>query len=421
MKIHFLSNSLKTNSGFAIVTKNLALGLHKLGHEVSMTGTQTTVTPEHYKLSDTFTLECLPLRTNLNEGIQFQRNLLMTNPNVLIYVGADSIDENDPFELCRKFPRTLCYIPIEGSGIPNYMINDLNNVVKNGGKIIAQCNYGFNQMRNNNVNVDRYIYHGYDPTCFNKLVCVSTDIPDENIILTKYMDEKWTENLGTPLTSLLSEFKGKFVFLFVGQNHLLRKRIEILLEAFNIFLSEFPRQKRDRIHLHLHTIPQSPTGLRLLDYIELYKLNIKENISFSYGEWRSSGFTEQALNILYNLSDCQVSATSSEGFGLPILEGFATGLPMIAPDCTSLMELVGRKEENRIERGLLAKIRMEYTIQDLTKRSLVDVNDLANKMMFMYQNKEEKERYSNNAIEFAKKYTWDNICNQFNEVLKSMK
>lgn len=33
MKIHFLSDSPKVNTGFSIVTKNLILGLTKLGHE----------------------------------------------------------------------------------------------------------------------------------------------------------------------------------------------------------------------------------------------------------------------------------------------------------------------------------------------------------------------------------------------------
>ena len=411
MRIHFLSNSPKVKSGFSKVTENLARELMKLGHDCVMTGMQTTVVPEYYDLGDNFKLECLPLSTNLDEVSQFQQNIMITNPDVVIYVGEAY---TDVFRLAKFFPKTISYVPIEGVGIPQYMINDLNGIVKRGGKVIAQCQYGYNEMKRCGVNVEKWIYHGYDTNIYKP---IDNWDSKELISFAKCVDGKWTQMTDMPMNKLKSEFKGKFVYLFVGQNNLLRKRIELLLEAFNIFINEFPRQKRDRIHLHLHTLPRSPTGLDLLDYIELYKLDIKDNISFSYGTWRSSGFSEEGLNILYNLADCFVSATSSEGYGLGHIESMACGIPQITPDCTSLTELVGTGENAR---GLLAKIKMEHTIQDLTKRGLVDIVDLANKMKIMYQNNEDRERYSKNCLLFVQPYSWKKIANEFDNVIKQM-
>lgn len=47
MKIHFVSNSLRMNSGFGNVTKYLALGLRELGHSITMTSIQGAYTMDY--------------------------------------------------------------------------------------------------------------------------------------------------------------------------------------------------------------------------------------------------------------------------------------------------------------------------------------------------------------------------------------
>jgi hypothetical protein len=49
MNIHLICDSFKVNSGFSIVGKNLAIGLKKLGHDVSATGLQSSYTPEYFE------------------------------------------------------------------------------------------------------------------------------------------------------------------------------------------------------------------------------------------------------------------------------------------------------------------------------------------------------------------------------------
>jgi len=182
------------------------------------------------------------------------------------------------------------------------------------------------------------------------------------------------------------------------------------------------KQIKDRLHLHLHCLPQSNTGLDLLELCN--RLRIQENVSFSYGSWRSSGWSENALSILYNLSDVGVSATSSEGFGLPIIESMTCGIPQIAPNCTSLTELIGDKIlENSTQigqRGLLAKINDSDMIIDMTSRQIVDIADLSVKMKEMYSNKELREICSKNCLKFVQPHTWSNIAKKWDKLLKEM-
>ncbi len=443
MKIHFLSNSLKTNSGFAIVTKNLAQELKKLGHIVTMSGMQTSVDPEY-----TYGIKSYPIPSFIDESSQFRENLMKVDPDVVIYVGEMY---SDFCQLVKVFPRTVTYTPVEDLGIPYHMIHDLNIVVNNGGKVIAQSSYGFNEMLRHDIQATGYIYHGYNEEIFRPLEkselirrycfystevgkesidprklcsCYNCNIPvseqlfcpkfkEETISICKYKNDKWTEINDLPIYQLKLEFTNKFVYLFVGQNHRFRKKIDRLLMAFSLLLDS--QQMKDKLHLHLHTQPQSSTGINL--FVLINKLGIQNNVSFSYGSQSSSGWSEEALCRLYNLSDVGVTSSSSEGFGLPILESMVCGKPQIATDCTSMTELIG-KDDNK--RGLLAKIGGSDLISAEITRQFVDISDLSTKMKEMYKNKELRESTSKNCLEFVKPYTWNQIALKWDKLIKEM-
>ncbi len=452
MKIHFLSDSPKSNSGFANVTKNLALGLRKLGYNVSLSGFQT-IYPEFYN-----GIPVLPMATNIDEISQVQNNIMKVNPDIVIYISDAYTDAR---KFLNVFPRTLTYCPVEGSGIPNHMVANLNKVAEHG-KVIAQCSYGYNEMKKAGINVTKWIYHGFDDKVFYPIddkeieseskYCyyrteqgqMSTDLKliydrgchnckfnsneqiscpfykEETVTISKYMHGKdgekgnWAQIEGIPISNLRYQIKGKkFMYLFVGANHMIRKKIERLLVAYSILIGE-SKQLSDRIILHLHTNPVALTGIDLLEVAN--RLGIQNSISFSYGSWSENG-----LNILYNIADCHVSATSSEGFSLPHLESMAVGLPQISPDCTSMTELIGNDKDSTKNRGLLAKISEQYMIQDLSYRSLVDERDLALKMKEMYTNKNLRDKCGDNALKFAQTYIWDKICDEWNQLLNDMK
>lgn len=448
MKIHFVSNSLNQNTGFGNVTLYLAKGLKKLGYEVVTTGLQTAYLPQY-----NYGIECLPIQTDKTDEIgQFMNNIMMTDPDVVIYVGQMDVDLNN---LTKVFPKTICYSPIEGMDIPSHMSNDMKQVIKNGGKIIAQCQYGQEEMKKVEIEAG-CIYHGFNDQIFKpfkaqqnycyyatdtgkentdpRLLCqwgcydCFTNVEkgcgylqgcpyfkEETISFMKWIDEKPTQ-YDIEISNLQNEFNGKFVYLHVGQNFGLRKRQERLLKAYQILINE-SKQLKDRSIMHLHCMPISARGMNLLEIIS--KLKITENISFSYAPFRSNGWSEEALSILYNLTDVNVSASSSEGFGLPTIESLACGKSNVAPRCSSFIELIG-DENDKNKRGLLARIESWHMIQDQSIRALVDEKNLALKMKEIYVRDDERKKMEKNGIEFVKNYSWDKICQQWNKVLQEM-
>lgn len=465
MRIQFLSDSPKSYSGFANVTKNIAFGLKKLGHEVSISGFQTTF-QEYFN-----GILILPMATNQDEILQIQSNIMKVRPDILFYV-------NDAYTDARKFlnifPKMITYTPIEGSEIPKHMVINLNKVAENG-KVVAQCEYGYHEMLKSGINVDSFIYHGYNPENFfpipnennknkdNKTKNINTEskycyfkteqgqlntdpklfydhscenckfdikeqpeclfYKEETVTISKYDKEsiQWIQIEDVPISQLSTNINPskKFMFLFVGANHMIRKKIERLLKAISIFIKQ-SKQLEDRIHLHLHTNPISPTGIDVLEITNRFE--IQNNISFSFGNW-----SESALNILYNIADVGISASSSEGFGLDTLQSMAVGNPYLAPKCTSFSELIEDTIEDPINpnktigpRGTLARIQADYMLQDLTYRSLVDEQDLAEKMKQIFQDKKMREKYEDNSTKFAKNYTWERICEKWNNLLLKM-
>ena len=119
---------------------------------------------------------------------------------------------------------------------------------------------------------------------------------EEIIAILRYDNnsKRWLQK-DIEISKLQDEFKSKFVYLFIGQNFGLRKRIERLLKAYSILISE-SRQIKDGSILHLHTMPISIKGINLIKVIQ--DLGINNNVTFSYGSFRSSSWSEEALSIL---------------------------------------------------------------------------------------------------------------------------
>lgn len=472
MKLHIISDSFKTNSGFGIVAKNLAIGLKKFGYNISTTGLQTSYLPEYYE-----GIKIYPLLSDKPEDVQLINNLLEENPDLIVYIGDMYTDisylAKIPLQLGKK---VIVHCPIEGSRIPKRMVNDLKEIIENGGKVIPQSKYGKKEMEKYGIKTENFSYHGYDPNIFKKLDlkgkdkdhlnycyydteigkmisdpdqlnkqgCYNCDYgilgntfakdeclyhKEEEFIFLKWYDDckgspKWTELVINP-RHLISLFQNKFIFTFIGANISFRKRPERLLEAYAELIKE-SRMIKDRVWLHMHTIPNGTSGFDLLEIAD--DLGIKESVSFSYGMMRSSTLSDELINILLNVSDCFVSATSSEGMSINHLLAMAVGLPCISPNNTVMTELVGDVVEDPTNsnktigpRGLLAKISTDYMLSDLSKRSLVDIKDLTFNMKEIFNNKKLREKYGENAIKFASNYTWEKICEQWDSLLKEIK
>ena len=439
MKIHIISNNpIGLNSGFGIVARNLGLGFKRLGHNVSFTGIQTSYVQSKYQGMTVYPGNYFSIGIDSPGQIidSVKYNLYKVQPDAVICIFQG--DDGRLNSLTKLHKNTFWYCPIEGKGMPTRLVADMSDQYIQ--PVFMTQQGAFEYLNSPGMSGDEkapIIYHGYDPNTFYKIddstcgICKwSTEhykyqqdpaFLCENGCLNcngknrrcKYYEKEEITLLSTPgeeevpyteLLNIKKNFGVNTVFLFVGQNFGVRKRIERLIEAFAKFA-----EGKDDVLLHLHTSPCPSTGIDLIS--EVQKHGIVNKVLFSYGTLRSSGWSDEAMNLLYNSADIFVSASSAEGFGLPHLESMAVGLPQIVPDFSVFPEFI---TEGDGPRGLLCRGTEQLTITGQS-RVLVDIGDMASRMDRLYRN--EIEWMSKNALKWASNHTWDKKCDEWNKLI----
>ena len=130
-----------------------------------------------------------------------------------------------------------------------------------------------------------------------------------------------------------------FVFLTVATNVDFRKNLSGMMRAYAEFLSRSPRPER---YLWMVWTDPNVSVPGSYDLHDLWDSMGQPDTAF----WTPTG-TEYALGQdsegmarLYNAGDVLFSCSYGEGFGFPVIEAFACGVPVIASDNTAYKELI---------------------------------------------------------------------------------
>lgn len=164
--------------------------------------------------------------------------------------------------------------------------------------------------------------------------------------------------------------KERFI-LFVGTIEP-RKNLETLLEAFYILNKKLKEYK---------LVVAGPWGWLYSDVLKIIKkLNLKEKIIFT-------GYVDSSdLLYLYNACDLFAYPSLYEGFGLPVLEAFACGAPVITSNVSSMPEISGGA-------ALLVNPR--------------DSKSLADRMISVIESETLRKELIEKGIRRARCFTWD--------------
>lgn len=183
-----------------------------------------------------------------------------------------------------------------------------------------------------------------------------------------------------------------FVVTNVNRN-IFRKNLGATIYAFNKFWHE---HQQARLYLHC---TNSDQGGKINEFILENEVQ-QDLVTISDHKTPAAGYVSETMNFIYNASDVIVSTAKGEGFGYSTVEAFATKKPFIGPRNTSFIELVGKNEE----RGYLVDCPMwayDYGIS-LGKRELVDPDEFAEKLSYVYDHMDEAQAKADLAYEWVK-------------------
>lgn len=156
---------------------------------------------------------------------------------------------------------------------------------------------------------------------FNKLAYVESGIPEEKIRVVPLAPPAvmLTEPAAFPLKT-----RKRFKFLFVGGT-IMRKGIDLLVDAYT---RTFTRD--DDVCLVVKDF-----GVGSFYQNQTYDRFIRElqaNGRMPEIEYIDAELTPEEMRDLYHACDCLVHPFRGEGFGLPVAEAMACGLPVIVPE-----------------------------------------------------------------------------------------
>jgi glycosyltransferase involved in cell wall biosynthesis len=114
-----------------------------------------------------------------------------------------------------------------------------------------------------------------------------------------------------------------------------RKCFQQQLEAFKILHAKHPDT-----HMHLHTAQGKNGGPDRVNLPELVDyLGLSDCVTFADPYYYMLGLSDRDVSTVYNTFDVLTSVSMGEGFGIPIVEAQACGVPVIVGDWTAMSEL----------------------------------------------------------------------------------
>jgi glycosyltransferase involved in cell wall biosynthesis len=316
-----------------------------------------------------------PSRASTHGQDNFDRIIQEFKPNLVITLGEMWMIDWLYAHPARPQFKWIGYFPVDGG--PLYP--PWEPILKNADEIVAMSEFGRQVFAAGLLSRRIHlIHHGVNPGAFRPLA--------DRAALKGH-----------------ERFRGKFVVGCVARNQP-RKNIPALVKAF-ARLSE----SIDNLHLYLHMDP-CDVGYDIVTLLRRYGLEGKADVSvpnFSLNQ----PLTDEQLNRLYNVFDVTVLPSTGEGFGLPIIESFAAGVPVVATDCSACSELVRG-------RGELVRILTTVTVgANLIEHAVIDVEDLAACIEKLYRNPDRVRQYAEAGLAFARSLSWDALMPQWIELI----
>jgi glycosyltransferase involved in cell wall biosynthesis len=211
--------------------------------------------------------------------------------------------------------------------------------------------------------------------------------------------------------------KKKFKFLNVSIPHY-RKNIDMVVESYYKTFSG-----KDDVCLVLKTSLDKPKNP--------FEINLAEKINELVAKYKDKegGLPEVEIVTaklddmlpLYKACQVLVSATSSEGFGIPLLEALDARLLVIAPRCTGQLDFLNDENALLVEsREITADVRYQYWIETPGAKTFLPKQELLCHSMIIAHRYYEKllERHRAESLRVCQDFTWERAAHKILEIKK---
>jgi glycosyltransferase involved in cell wall biosynthesis len=304
-------------TGFGVVARHVLAALSDAGYEIDCLGLNAVAEfpdpgrfPYRIVPGSVFGQDPFGYRA-LARALLARRYDLLLAQNDLQVIHTASGHLETMLQRGADLPPIACYYPVDCSVRP-----DLDGMLRLADASVTCTEFG--RRETEKVMPERpplVIPHGVDGRAFRPL-------PDRMAVRQRVRDE-----MGIPGEALL--------VCSVAVNSI-RKDLARTIAAF----ARFREARSEPAALYLHTIP-ADNGLDLAQAATASGLTVGRDVIFPEGYHPIRGIKDSALNELYNAADVYFTTTLGEGWGLPITEAMAAGLPVVGPRHSSLQEICG--------------------------------------------------------------------------------
>jgi len=284
--------------------------------------------------------------------------------------------------------KTILYFPIDAAPVDDWVKECVSKI----DYPVAYTQYAYNEC----VKIDsklkdklRIIYHGTNTDDFYPMGSGPADMA-----VFRH-------------AAFRGEADGKFLITNINRN----QRRKDLARSFMVLKEMRDRGHKDTI-LYMHAAVNDVGG-HLIEQGKNFGFTLNKEYMLPENFNVQHGLPIFTLNQIYNSSDCLLTTTLGEGWGLSVTEAFATKTPVVAPDNTSLSEICADGRAHLVKSGENSSMWMIKDQDNDRLRPLMDVGDAADKIEMIMQGKLPDVE---GAYEWAQKHDWKEIVKQWDSV-----
>lgn len=182
----------------------------------------------------------------------------------------------------------------------------------------------------------------------------------------------------------------------------LRKNLPVLIAAFARFAADKPEAL-----LYLHTPIAGYWDIEELT--DHYGVTDRTRATLNYDP--HFGVPDVTLATIYQAMDLLVLPTMGEGFGLPLLEAAACGVPALATDCSSCPELLPDPRQR-------IAVTTHVTLHRNIRQAIVCEKDLLARMNQAYHEPSTRQHWADQGLTLASNYHWSSVAERFLRIIK---